>query len=51
MVVKLLQDIKKRSDGKEKTIIFSQFTTMLDIIQPFVKEAGFDYVRCKNGSA
>ncbi|CAK5280366.1 unnamed protein product [Mycena citricolor] len=40
MVLKLLRDIHSRSDGVEKTIIFSQFTTMLDLLEPFLYEAG-----------
>lgn len=31
----------------EKTIIFSQFVTFLDIIESFVKAAGYKYVRCE----
>ncbi|KAJ6531254.1 SNF2 family N-terminal domain-containing protein [Mycena capillaripes] len=45
MILKLLRDIDERSDGEEKTIIFSQFTTMLDLIEPFLREEGIRYVR------
>ncbi|KAF9541344.1 hypothetical protein CPC08DRAFT_650606, partial [Agrocybe pediades] len=45
MVLKLLQDIDERSDSQEKTIIFSQFTSMLDLIEPFLHEKGINYVR------
>ncbi|KAJ7138696.1 SNF2 family N-terminal domain-containing protein [Mycena crocata] len=45
MILSLLQDIKLRSNGTEKTIIFSQFTSMLDIIGPFLHAAGVNYVR------
>ncbi|KAJ7311499.1 SNF2 family DNA-dependent ATPase [Mycena albidolilacea] len=45
MIVKLLREIDERSDGEEKTIIFSQFTTMLDLIEPFLREEGIRYVR------
>ncbi|KAF8647534.1 hypothetical protein AX16_006641 [Volvariella volvacea WC 439] len=45
MILKILRDINERSDGEEKTIIFSQFTTMLDLIEPFLKEEGVVYVR------
>lgn len=46
MILKLLRDIEIREEG-EKTIIFSQFTSMLDIIEPFLKAEGLRYVRCK----
>ena len=46
MIMELLQDIDEKSNGEEKTIIFSQFTSMLDIIQPFLRDAGIKYVRC-----
>lgn len=45
MIMKLLQEIEERSDGEEKTIIFSQFTSMLNLIEPFLKDAGVKYVR------
>ena len=45
MILELLQKINERSAG-EKTIIFSQFTSMLDVIGPFLQDAGVDYVRC-----
>ncbi|KAJ6525458.1 SNF2 family DNA-dependent ATPase [Mycena vulgaris] len=44
MILKLLRDIDQR-DGEEKTIIFSQFTSMLDLVEPFLREAGVRYVR------
>lgn len=47
MIIQILRDIKERSGGEEKTIIFSQFTSMLDLIQPFLKEEGIAYVRCE----
>lgn len=46
-IIELLRDIDERSDGVEKTIIFSQFTSMLDLIQPFLRAEGMKYVRCK----
>jgi len=49
MVLKLLSDIDDRSNSEEKTIIFSQFTTMLDLLGPFLSEMGIKYVRCKSG--
>ncbi|KAG6815677.1 hypothetical protein H0H87_012343 [Tephrocybe sp. NHM501043] len=45
MILKLLADIDTRSNGVEKTIIFSQFTKMLDLIEPFLREKGIEYVR------
>lgn len=45
MILKLLNDIDERSDCEEKTIIFSQFTSMLDLIEPFLSEEGVKYVR------
>ncbi|KAH9941545.1 SNF2 family N-terminal domain-containing protein [Amylocystis lapponica] len=41
----ILHEIDERSEGAEKTIIFSQFTSMLDITQEFLKAEGFRYVR------
>ena len=46
-ILELLDQIKERSEGKEKTIIFSQFTSMLNLVQPFLEHAGVKYVRCK----
>ncbi|KAF9045436.1 SNF2 family N-terminal domain-containing protein [Panaeolus papilionaceus] len=45
MVLKLLKDIDDRSQCEEKTIIFSQFTSMLDLIEPFLQDKGIKYVR------
>ncbi|TFK53181.1 hypothetical protein OE88DRAFT_1626853 [Heliocybe sulcata] len=44
-MVELLHEIDDRSEGQEKTIIFSQFTSMLDLIEPFLKAEGFRFVR------
>ena len=46
-VMSILADIEERSEGSEKTIIFSQFTSMLDLLEPFLQEEGVKYVRCK----
>ena len=46
MILKLLKDIDARGES-EKTIIFSQFTSMLDIVEPFLKAEGIRYVRCR----
>jgi SNF2 family DNA or RNA helicase len=45
-ILELLGDIEDRGEG-EKTIIFSQFTSMLDLIEPFLKAEQIKYVRCK----
>jgi SNF2 family DNA or RNA helicase len=47
MILKLLREIDERSNKEEKTIIFSQFTSMLDLIEPFLKDKGIAYVRCE----
>jgi SNF2 family DNA or RNA helicase len=47
MMLKILRDIDENSSSEEKTIIFSQFTSMLDLIEPFLKEAGVKFVRCE----
>ncbi|KAH9988109.1 SNF2 family N-terminal domain-containing protein [Russula compacta] len=49
-ILELLEEIKSRENDEgepagEKTIVFSQFTTMLDLIQPFFKDAGISFVR------
>jgi SNF2 family DNA or RNA helicase len=51
-LLELLEEINSRENDEgepagEKTIVFSQFTTMLDLIQPFLKEAGIKFVRCE----
>ncbi|GJE98728.1 DEAD/DEAH box helicase [Phanerochaete sordida] len=43
-ILDLLDEIDERDD-EEKTIIFSQFTSMLDLIEPFLKAQGIKYVR------
>lgn len=46
MLLKLIMETEKKSDGKEKTIVFSQFTSFLNLIEPFLKSHGIAYVRC-----
>jgi SNF2 family DNA or RNA helicase len=51
-LVELLKEIDAREDegGErtgEKTIVFSQFTTMLDLIELFIKDAGISFARCE----
>ncbi|KAJ9112340.1 hypothetical protein QFC19_000760 [Naganishia cerealis] len=45
MMMKLLRSVDSRSGGKEKTIIFSQFTSFLNLIEPFLRREGIKYVR------
>ena len=47
MVLKLLREIDQRSNSEEKTIVFSQFTSMLDLLEPFLRADGIKFVRCK----
>lgn len=35
----------RKTDPKEKTIVFSQFTSFLDLIEPKLAERGFNFVR------
>ncbi|KAK4047373.1 hypothetical protein OIV83_005420 [Microbotryomycetes sp. JL201] len=43
-LLKCLNDIRKEGRG-HKTIVFSQFTSMFDIVEPFLKSSGFKFVR------
>ncbi|WVQ61960.1 uncharacterized protein L199_000093 [Kwoniella botswanensis] len=45
MLLKLLSEVEERSNKTEKTIVFSQFTSFLDLIEPFLKTHGIAYVR------
>jgi len=44
-IMDILKKIDERSEGVEKTIIFSQFTSMLDLIEPFLDADGIKHVR------
>ncbi|KAF9022196.1 hypothetical protein BDZ89DRAFT_1070828, partial [Hymenopellis radicata] len=44
-MMELLDNIDRESEGEDKTIIFSQFTTMLDLIEPFLTRRGIRYAR------
>jgi len=46
-MVELLQQIDEESDSSDKTIIFSQFTGMLDLVENFLKAEGTRFTRCK----
>ncbi|KAL1923656.1 uncharacterized protein VTP21DRAFT_8636 [Calcarisporiella thermophila] len=43
-MLNVLEETRKR-DPKEKTIIFSQFTSMLDLIEEHIREKNFVFVR------
>lgn len=47
--MRILRDISEE-EGNKKTIIFSQFTSMLDLLEPFLKKAKIKFVRCAYGS-
>ncbi len=40
-----LLDILEKETPSHKVIVFSQFTTMLDLIEPFLKRAGYKFTR------
>ncbi|KAG8786875.1 hypothetical protein FRC12_016137 [Ceratobasidium sp. 428] len=44
-MIEILKDIDKKSDGEDKTIVFSQFTSMLDLLEPFLGDARIKYTR------
>ena len=44
MILQLLGEIDEHSGSEEKTIIFSQFTSMLDLIEPLLNEKGIEFV-------
>ena len=48
MLLKLLRDVEDRSERQEKTIVFSQFTSFLNLIEPFLKKEGIAFVRCES---
>ncbi|ORZ01384.1 SNF2 family N-terminal domain-domain-containing protein [Syncephalastrum racemosum] len=43
-VLRILADTRRRAPG-EKTIVFSQFTSMLDLLEDPLRKCGFQYVR------
>lgn len=47
--LEILQDIQRESPG-EKTVIFSQFTSMLDLMQEPLRQSGIKFCRCKRNS-
>jgi SNF2 family DNA or RNA helicase len=46
-ILELLAHIKRHEGGVQKTIIFSQFVKMIDLISLVFKEMGITHVRCK----
>jgi len=46
-ILELLEYIKGHEGGVQKTIIFSQFVKMIDLISPVLKEMGIGHVRCE----
>lgn len=44
-LVEILEKIASDSDGQDKTIVFSQFTSFLDIVEKFLRKAGIKFVR------
>jgi len=44
-ILELLEDIKRHEGGVQKTIIFSQFVKMIDLVSPVLKEMGIGHVR------
>jgi SNF2 family DNA or RNA helicase len=48
-ILELLREIRDRGEG-EKTIIFSQFTSWLDLFDPFLRREGMRFVRRKFAS-
>ncbi|KAK8233650.1 SNF2 family N-terminal domain-containing protein [Phyllosticta capitalensis] len=40
-----LLDILDKETPDHKVIVFSQFTSMLDLLEPFLRNAGFDFTR------
>ncbi len=50
-ILELLGSIKRYEGGVQKTIIFSQFVKMIDLIAHVFKEMGITHVRCETQSA
>ncbi|WVQ77121.1 hypothetical protein IAR50_006804 [Cryptococcus sp. DSM 104548] len=44
-LLKLLSEIDEKSGGQEKTIVFSQFTSFLNLVEPFLKRHKIAFVR------
>jgi SNF2 family DNA or RNA helicase len=46
-IIELVNVIEHRGNKTEKIIIFSQFTTMLRLIQEVLNERGLKFVQCR----
>lgn len=46
-IIELVDDIEERTKKTEKIIIFSQFTTMLRLIQEVLNERDLKFVQCE----
>jgi SNF2 family DNA or RNA helicase len=44
-VLEILEGIRDSGEEKRKTVVFSQFTEMLDLMEDLLKEKGFKMVR------
>lgn len=44
--MKVLRDIRDQGKG-ERTIVFSQFTSFLDLVEPFLLLEKIKFARCK----
>lgn len=44
-LIKVLVDIRNKGEG-ERTIVFSQFTSFLDLVEPFLLREGIKFARC-----
>ncbi|KAG2235394.1 hypothetical protein INT48_005744 [Thamnidium elegans] len=44
-MMELLEQTEREADGKDKTIVFSQFTGLLDLVETPLKEKGMAYLR------
>ena len=47
--ISILRDIREKSDGKEKAIIFSQWTTALHLLGMFLTAETIKFVQCECG--
>jgi SNF2 family DNA or RNA helicase len=44
-MLEILAETRRATNNADKTVIFTQFTTMLDLIEKPLKAAGYKYVR------
>jgi SNF2 family DNA or RNA helicase len=43
--IRYLMDILKKETPEHKVIVFSQFTSMLDLVEPFLNSGGYNFTR------